>query len=154
MEMINDRLTVDLGSRKQTGAVTSTRDANVNGEDVGTVSCSPAEVGPAQGRRYREVYICVGCPCRGGQLTAVQFLVLLEVLLEVEGLAAAGLRAGEGLLVDVLVLLVVLPFWGEKGVRREEVGAEELHLEEAQGHLPATTSHPVSLPESTWWDFK
>lgn len=42
---------------------------------------------------------------------------------------------------DVLVLLVVLPFWGEKGrVRKEEVGAEKLHLEEAQGHLPVTTS--------------
>lgn len=62
----------------------------------------------------------------------MQFLVLLEVLLEVEGLAAAGLRAGEGLLVDVLVLLVVLPFWGEKGrVRKEEVGTEKLHVEEA-----------------------
>lgn len=44
----------------------------------------------------------------------MQFLMLLEVLLEVEGLATAGLRAGEGLLVDVLVLLVVLSFWGEK----------------------------------------
>jgi len=75
----------------------------------------------------------------------VQFLVLLEVLLEVEGLAAAGLRAGEGLLVDVLVLLVVLPFRGKK---REEVGAEKLSLEEAQGHLPATTSPspPRSAP--------
>lgn len=55
----------------------------------------------------------------GSWLTAVQLLVLLEVLLEVEGLAAAGLRAGEGLLVNVLVLLVVLPFGGGKrtGVR-------------------------------------
>lgn len=80
------------------------------------VSCSPAEVGQAQERTYREVYIRIGgtCPHRGGRLTAVQFLVLLEVLLEVEGLAAAGLRAGEGLLVDVLVLLVVLPFWERK----------------------------------------
>lgn len=55
----------------------------------------------------------------GGWLTAVQLLVLLEVLLEVEGLAAAGLRAGEGLLVDVLVLLVVLQY-GEKKGRNED----------------------------------
>lgn len=52
----------------------------------------------------------------GGWLTAVQLLVLLEVLLEVEGLAAAGLRAGEGLLVDVLVLLVVLQYGGKKRI--------------------------------------
>lgn len=45
----------------------------------------------------------------------MQLLVLLQVFLEVEGLAAAGLRAGEGLLVHMLVFLVVLPFggWGE-----------------------------------------
>lgn len=52
-------------------------------------------------------------------LTAVQFLVLLKVLLEVEGLAAAGVRAGERFLVNVLVFLVVLKE-AEKEVKVEE----------------------------------
>lgn len=41
-------------------------------------------------------------------LTAVQLFMLFEVLLKVEGLATAGLRAGESLLVNMLVFLVVL----------------------------------------------
>lgn len=41
-------------------------------------------------------------------LTAVQFHMFLQVLLKVEGLPTGWLWAGEGLLVDVLVLLVVL----------------------------------------------
>lgn len=59
--MRNESLIV--GSKKQTGAVTFTRDANVNGEDVGMVSCSPAEVGPAQELRCREIYIHTGGMC-------------------------------------------------------------------------------------------
>lgn len=45
-------------------------------------------------------------------LTTVQLLVFLQVLLEVERFPAGGLGAGEGFLVHMLVLLVVLP--GEK----------------------------------------
>lgn len=44
----------------------------------------------------------------GQALTAVQLHMLLQVFLEVEGLAAGRLGAAEGLLVDVLVLPVVL----------------------------------------------
>lgn len=52
-------------------------------------------------------------PHRGGKeafspLTTVQFHMFLQVLLKVEGLPTGWLWAGEGLLVDVLVLLVVL----------------------------------------------
>lgn len=39
----------------------------------------------------------------------MQLLVFLQVFLEVEGFPTGGLRAGEGFLVHVLVLLVVLP---------------------------------------------
>lgn len=38
----------------------------------------------------------------------MQLHMLLQVFLKVEGLPTSRLRAGEGLLVDVLVLLVVL----------------------------------------------
>lgn len=41
-------------------------------------------------------------------LTTVQLHMLLQVFLKVEGLSTGWLRAGERLLVDVLVLLVVL----------------------------------------------
>lgn len=39
----------------------------------------------------------------------MQLLVFLQMFLEVEGFPTGGLRAGEGFLVHVLVLLVVLP---------------------------------------------
>lgn len=52
-------------------------------------------------------------PTGGGKeafspLTAVQFHMFLQVLLKVEGLPTGWFWAGEGLLMDVLVLLVVL----------------------------------------------
>lgn len=64
-------------------------------------------------------------PTGGGEeafppLTTVQLHMLLQVFLKVEGLPTGRLWAGEGLLVDVLVLLVVLG-------------------EEAHGFLRATT---------------
>ena len=73
----------------------------------------------------------------------MQLLVFLEVLLEVEGLPAAGLRAGEGLLVDVLVLLVVL--WAEKrGVKAAGLAHRKpcwlLHLSIPPALLPSTPS--------------
>lgn len=76
----------------------------------------------------------------GGWLTAVQLLVLLEVLLEVEGLAAAGLRAGEGLLVDVLVLLVVLQY-GEKKTGMKIATPKIPHQEPALGASPGASSN-------------
>lgn len=54
-------------------------------------------------------------------LTTVQLHVLLQVFLEVEGLPTGRLRAGEGLLVDVLVLLMVLRKEGN-GPLRETPG--------------------------------
>lgn len=48
-------------------------------------------------------------PPGNAPLTTVQLLVFLQVFLEVEGFPTGGLRAGEGFLVHVLVLLVVLP---------------------------------------------
>lgn len=55
--------------------------------------------------------------------------MLLQVLLEVEGLAAAGLGAGEGFLMNMLVFLVVLPF-----------GC----VEEAEGRVSCNPTDPSS----------
>lgn len=59
---------------------------------------------------------------------AVQLLVFLEVFLEVEGFPTAGLRAGEGLLVDVLVFLMVIEILpvGEDLPAALEVAEEDL----------------------------
>lgn len=52
---------------------------------------------------------------------------------------------------DVLVLLVVLPFWGEKGrggLQREEVSHENLHLEKPKGTFQHRPPPTVLLPEA------
>lgn len=51
-------------------------------------------------------------------LTTMQLHMLLQVFLEVEGFSTGWLWAGEGLLVDVLVLLMVLRKEGN-GLLRE-----------------------------------
>lgn len=84
----------------------------------------------------------------GGWLTAVQLLVLLEVLLEVEGLAAAGLRAGEGLLVNVLVLLVVLQYGGKKRTGVKIATPKIPHQEPALGGSPWGV---FQLQHSSFW---
>lgn len=53
-------------------------------------------------------------------LTTVQLHMFLQVFLKVEGLSTGWLWAGEGLLVDVLVLFMVL---GKVGGVRETAGA-------------------------------
>lgn len=72
-------------------------------------------------------------PHRGGKeafppLTTMQLHMLLQVFLEVEGLSTGWLWAGEGLLVDVLVLLVVIQILpvGEDPSTAREVTRQQL----------------------------
>lgn len=53
MEMINERLAVDFGSRKQMGTITSNRDANARGEDVGMGQLQPGRGGTSAGGEGR-----------------------------------------------------------------------------------------------------
>lgn len=81
-------------------------------------------------------------------LTTVQFHMLLQVFLKVEGLPTGWFWAGKGLLVDVLVLLVVLG--KETGGLRETTRADPagrllcpLPISQKFCHHQLTSSWPV-----------
>lgn len=101
--------------------------------------CDPRSCNSSR-RMSREL----GFPVEKPPLTTVQFLVLLQVLLEVEGFPAGGLGAGEGFLVHVLVLLVVLPEGGEK--KKPNPSAPKFQLQDTPPMLqevlgPSRRSH-------------
>lgn len=99
----------------------------------------------AQEQRYREVYIHIGSTCPDSPLCS--FSCSLRCFLKLKDLPQLGSEQVKVFWWTCWYFLWCCRF-GEKkgGVRREEVGSEKLHLEEAQGHLPATAS-PVLLPE-------
>lgn len=79
-------------------------------------------------------------------LTTVQLHVLLQVLLKVEGLPTGGLRAAEGLLVNVLVLLVVLRRKGWQGRRARRMTAFLRETDRAEGQAgTSATSRTTAL---------
>lgn len=82
-------------------------------------------------------------------LTTVELHVLLQVFLKVEGLPAGWLRAGEGLLVNMLVLLVVLGKgrWSQGVHQSRPAGPLEPHALQSSLHpAPWPTLTHTSAP--------
>lgn len=78
-------------------------------------------------------------------LTTVQLHMLLQVFLEVEGLSTGRLWAGEGLLVDVLVLLMVLRKGGN-GLLRETPEPTRRTGSSAENRHPGSHHLHMSVP--------
>lgn len=80
-------------------------------------------------------------------LTTVQLHMLLQMFLEIEGLSTGWLWAGEGLLVDVLVLLMVLQKEGNGLLRdppepTDQIGSSAENLQ----HWLTSSTHKRPLP--------
>lgn len=86
-------------------------------------------------------------------LTTVQLHMLLQVFLEVEGLSTGRLWAAEGLLVDVLVLLMVLRKEGN-GLLRETPEPTRQTGSSAENHHPGSHHLHMSAPPPSPPDHK